>query len=45
MCPAHAVLCLGGLRQLASDAPREALTGVDSLYQEVVYPHYKLDYI
>lgn len=45
MCPAHAVLHLEGLRQLASDAPREALTAVDSLYQEVVYPHYKLDYI
>lgn len=45
MCPAHAVQQLGGLRQLASDAPREALTAVDSLYQEVVYPHYKLDYI
>lgn len=43
--PAPAVPAFSELRQMASFSPKEVLVLADSLYDEVAYPHYKLDYI
>lgn len=42
---APAVPAFSELRQMASFSPKEVLVLADSLYDEVAYPHYKLDYI